>query len=87
MLRLKLSARAIRTLGGKALCMGFAEGHAGRLLVDLAQNQPGGLPPNSSSVDLQELRTYSQPAADNLRFRSLSSFGNKHKFKLGNIQI
>ena len=61
MLRLKLSARAMRTLGGKALCMGFAEGHAGRLLVDLAQNQPGGLPPNSSSVDLQGLRTHSHP--------------------------
>lgn len=147
MLRLKLSARAIRALGGKALCMGFVEGHAGRLLADLAQNaglnlswtvmnsetrtctilvsqngdatlinEPGtpvtksawqrlgqdvrknissaGLarmsgssPPNSSSVDLQGLRTCSQPAADNLRFRSLSSFGNKHKFKLGNIQI
>ena len=147
MFRFKLSARARRTLGGKALCIGFAEGHAGRLLADLAQNaglslswtwmnsetrtctilvsqngdatfinEPGTpvtksawkrlgqdvrknissaglvrvsgtLPPNSSSVDLQELRTHSQPAADNLRFRSLTIFGNKHKFKLGNIQI
>lgn len=32
-------ARAIRTLGGEALCMGFAGGHAGRLLADLAQNE------------------------------------------------
>ena len=31
-------ARAIRTLGGESLCMGFAGGHAGRLLADLAQN-------------------------------------------------
>ena len=32
-------ARAIRTLGGEALCMGFAGGHAGHLLADLAQNE------------------------------------------------
>jgi 1-phosphofructokinase family hexose kinase len=31
-------ARAIRTLGGESLCMGFAGGHAGRLLADLAQD-------------------------------------------------
>jgi 1-phosphofructokinase family hexose kinase len=31
-------ARAIRTLGGKSLCMGFAGGHTGHLLADLAQN-------------------------------------------------
>src|SRR5678815_4464903 len=30
-------ARAIRTLGGEAVAMGFAGGHAGRLLGDLAQ--------------------------------------------------
>lgn len=30
-------ARTIRTLGGKPLCMGFAGGHSGRLLTDLAQ--------------------------------------------------
>jgi 1-phosphofructokinase family hexose kinase len=30
-------ARAIRTLGGEPLCMGFAGGHSGRLLADLAQ--------------------------------------------------
>lgn len=34
-------ARAIHNLGGEALCMGFAGGHSGHLLVDLAQN--GGL--------------------------------------------
>jgi 1-phosphofructokinase family hexose kinase len=32
-------ARAIRTLGGESLCMGFAGGHSGRLLADLAQNE------------------------------------------------
>ncbi len=32
-------ARAIRTLGGKPLCMGFTGGHTGRLLADLAQNE------------------------------------------------
>lgn len=32
-------ARAIHTLGGEALCMGFAGGHAGHLLADLAQNE------------------------------------------------
>src|SRR5215216_2874496 len=32
-------ARAIRRLDGEALCMGFAGGHAGRLLADLAQNE------------------------------------------------
>ena len=32
-------ARAIRTLGGESLCMGFAGGHAGRLLADLAHNE------------------------------------------------
>ena len=32
-------ARAIRTLGGESLCMGFAGGHNGRLLADLAQNE------------------------------------------------
>ena len=31
-------ARAIRTLGGEPLCMGFAGGHTGRLLADLAQH-------------------------------------------------
>ena len=31
-------ARTIRILGGESLCMGFAGGHAGRLLADLAQN-------------------------------------------------
>ena len=31
-------ARTIRNLGGESLCMGFAGGHAGRLLADLAQN-------------------------------------------------
>jgi len=30
-------ARAIRILGGDALCLGFAGGHAGHLLADLAQ--------------------------------------------------
>jgi len=30
-------ARAIRTLGGESLCMGFAGGHAGHLLADLSQ--------------------------------------------------
>ena len=30
-------ARTIRTLGGEPLCMGFAGGHNGRLLADLAQ--------------------------------------------------
>jgi 1-phosphofructokinase family hexose kinase len=32
-------ARAIRTLGGESLCMGFAGGHSGRLLADLAQSE------------------------------------------------
>src|SRR6185295_17597755 len=32
-------ARAIHTLGGESLCMGFAGGQAGRLLADLAQNE------------------------------------------------
>ncbi|MCI0555174.1 MAG: 1-phosphofructokinase family hexose kinase [Anaerolineae bacterium] len=32
-------ARAIRTLGGESLCMGFAGGYAGRLLAELAQNE------------------------------------------------
>jgi 1-phosphofructokinase family hexose kinase len=32
-------ARAIRTLGGESLCLGFAGGHSGRLLADLAQNE------------------------------------------------
>lgn len=32
-------ARAIRTLGGESFCMGFAGGHAGHLLADLAQNE------------------------------------------------
>ena len=31
-------ARAIRTLAADLLCMGFAGGHSGRLLADLAQN-------------------------------------------------
>lgn len=31
-------ARAIRTLGGKPLCMGFAGGHNGQLLAELAQH-------------------------------------------------
>jgi 1-phosphofructokinase family hexose kinase len=32
-------ARTIRILGGEPLCMGFAGGHSGRLLADLAQNE------------------------------------------------
>jgi 1-phosphofructokinase family hexose kinase len=32
-------ARAIHTLRGESLCMGFAGGHAGHLLADLAQNE------------------------------------------------
>lgn len=32
-------ARAIQTLGGQPFCMGFAGGHAGRLLADLAQEE------------------------------------------------
>jgi 1-phosphofructokinase family hexose kinase len=32
-------ARTIRTLGGEPLCMGFAGGHSGRLLADLAENE------------------------------------------------
>src|SRR5688572_491851 len=32
-------ARTIRTLGGEVLCMGFAGGHTGHLLADLAQNE------------------------------------------------
>ena len=32
-------ARAIRNLGGEPLCMGFAGGHSGRLLADLAQSE------------------------------------------------
>ena len=32
-------ARAIRTLGGASLCMGFAGGHSGHLFADLAQNE------------------------------------------------
>jgi len=32
-------ARAIHTLGGESLCMGFAGGHAGRLLAELAQTE------------------------------------------------
>jgi 1-phosphofructokinase family hexose kinase len=32
-------ARSIRILGGHPLCMGFAGGHNGRLLADLAQNE------------------------------------------------
>jgi len=32
-------ARAIRTLGGDPFCMGFAGGHAGHLLADLAQSE------------------------------------------------
>jgi len=32
-------ARAIHTLGGEPLCMGFLGGHSGRLLADLAQNE------------------------------------------------
>ncbi len=32
-------ARAVRTLGGESLCMGFAGGHPGHLLADLAQNE------------------------------------------------
>ena len=31
-------ARAIRTLGGEPICMGFVGGHSGRLLADLAQS-------------------------------------------------
>jgi 1-phosphofructokinase family hexose kinase len=32
-------ARTIRLLGGQPLCMGFAGGHSGRLLADLAQGE------------------------------------------------
>ena len=32
-------ARTIRTLGRDTLCLGFAGGHSGRLLADLAQNE------------------------------------------------
>lgn len=32
-------ARAIHTLGGKSLCLGFLGGHSGRLLADLAKNE------------------------------------------------
>jgi 1-phosphofructokinase family hexose kinase len=32
-------ARTIQRLGGQPLCMGFAGGHSGRLLADLAQNE------------------------------------------------
>jgi 1-phosphofructokinase family hexose kinase len=32
-------ARTIQQLGGQALCMGFAGGHSGRLLADLAQTE------------------------------------------------
>jgi 1-phosphofructokinase family hexose kinase len=32
-------ARTIRTLGGEPLCMGFAGGHNGRLLADLARDE------------------------------------------------
>ncbi len=32
-------ARAIRTLGGESLCMGFTGGHTGHLLADLAQEE------------------------------------------------
>lgn len=32
-------ARAIHTLGGEALCMGFVGGHTGHLLADLAQQE------------------------------------------------
>ena len=32
-------ARAVRTLGGKSLCMGFAGGHSGHLLADLAKSE------------------------------------------------
>jgi 1-phosphofructokinase family hexose kinase len=42
-------ARAIRTLGGEPLCMGFAGGHSGRLLADLAQNE--GLNPSWTWTD------------------------------------
>src|SRR5690349_593871 len=32
-------ARTIHTLGGESLCLGFAGGHTGHLLGDLAQNE------------------------------------------------
>src|SRR5512140_2395370 len=47
-------ARAIRTLGGKSLSMGFTGGHAGRLLADLAQRE--GLDASWTWVD-SETRT------------------------------
>jgi 1-phosphofructokinase family hexose kinase len=47
-------ARAIRILGGESLCMGFAGGHNGRLLADLAQN--GGLHSSWTWID-SETRT------------------------------
>ncbi len=47
-------ARAIRTLGGEPLCMGFTGGHSGRLLADLAQAE--GLNSSWTWVD-SETRT------------------------------
>jgi 1-phosphofructokinase family hexose kinase len=44
-------ARTIRTLGGEPLCMGFAGGHSGRLLEDLAQNE--GLNPSWTWTDAE----------------------------------
>jgi 1-phosphofructokinase family hexose kinase len=32
-------ARAIRTIGGQSFCLGFAGGHSGRLLADLAKSE------------------------------------------------
>jgi 1-phosphofructokinase family hexose kinase len=44
-------ARAIRTLGGASLCMGFAGGHSGRLLTDLAKSE--GLPASWTWVNAE----------------------------------
>lgn len=42
-------ARALRTLGGEALCAGFLAGHSGRLLAELAEQE--GLPGAWTWVD------------------------------------
>jgi fructose-1-phosphate kinase PfkB-like protein len=44
-------ARAIHTLGSTPLCMGFAGGHSGRLLADLAQKD--GLPSAWTWTDVE----------------------------------
>jgi len=47
-------ARAISTLGGEPLCMGFLGGHTGQLLADLAQNA-GWLLPGRGRIQRHEL--------------------------------